>query len=204
MCWSWGELILASGPTPSFWPSAPGRCCPLLQQPKPGHTCRVSESELAKLSITFTVDPEQNHLFMGRALHFLHSASFERWVNRFYLFMPLQQDGATVFRGPLKALVDVLHQQVHAAPVQGLNRLLDVAALEGTEHLQDQHLCTFLPQREQGAKSSACISDPLGKCPTRRPEPTFTFWFLVLIGGFFRTACRASFRFPVQGGLRMV
>lgn len=29
------------------------------------------------------------------------------------------------------------------------------------------------------------------------------FWFLVLIGGFFRTACKASIRFPVQGWLRM-
>lgn len=34
-------------------------------------------------------------------------------------------------------------------------------------------------------------------------KPTLTFWFLVLIGGFFRTACKASIRFPVQGWLRM-
>lgn len=34
-------------------------------------------------------------------------------------------------------------------------------------------------------------------------KPTLTFWFLVLIGGFFRTACKASMRFPVQGRLRM-
>lgn len=38
---------------------------------------------------------------------------------------------------------------------------------------------------------------------TKKTKPTLTFWFFVLIGGFFRTACKASIRFPVQGGLRM-
>lgn len=38
---------------------------------------------------------------------------------------------------------------------------------------------------------------------TKKTKPTLTFWFFVLIGGFFRTACKASIRFPVHGGLRM-
>lgn len=116
--------------------------------------------------------------------------------------MPLQQDAAAVLRGPLEALVDVLHEQVHAAPVQGLDGLLDVAALEGAEHLQDQDLGTFLPQREHGAKSLASGSAQFKLGDRELCGPTFTFWFLVLMGGFFRTACRASVRFPVQGGLR--
>lgn len=37
---------------------------------------------------------------------------------------------------------------------------------------------------------------------TRKTELTLTFWFFVLIGGFFSTACKASVRFPVQERLR--
>lgn len=36
-------------------------------------------------------------------------------------------------------------------------------------------------------------------CQTRL---TLTFWFLVLIGGFFSTACSASMRFPLQTGVK--
>lgn len=61
-----------------------------------------------------------------------------------YLFMPLQKDRAAVFRRPLEAFVDVFHQQVHAVLVEGLHPFLDVAALEGAEHLQHQTLCTVL------------------------------------------------------------
>lgn len=65
-----------------------------------------------------------------------------------YLFVPLQQDGATVFRRPLEALVDVLHQQVHAVLIQRLHTLLDVACLEGTEHFQHQALGTVLHKHQ--------------------------------------------------------
>lgn len=58
--------------------------------------------------------------------------------------MPLQQDRAAVFRRPLEAFVDVFHQQVHAVLVEGLHPFLNVAALEGTEHLQHQTLCAVL------------------------------------------------------------
>lgn len=58
--------------------------------------------------------------------------------------MPLQKDRAAIFRGPLKAFVDVFHQQVHAVPVQRLHPLLDVTAFKGSEHLQHQTFCTIL------------------------------------------------------------
>lgn len=61
-----------------------------------------------------------------------------------YLFVPLEQDGTAVFRRPLKALVDVLHQQVHAVLIQRLHSLLDITCLEGTEHFQHQPLSTVL------------------------------------------------------------
>lgn len=40
------------------------------------------------------------------------------------------------------------------------------------------------------------------KTPVMNKMPTLTFWFFVLIGGFFRTACKASMRFPVHGGVK--
>lgn len=61
-----------------------------------------------------------------------------------HLFMPLQQHGAAVVRGLLKASVDVLHQQVHPCFVQRADGFLYVAALKAAHHLDHQQLCSLL------------------------------------------------------------
>lgn len=58
--------------------------------------------------------------------------------------MPLQQHSTAVVGGALKALVDVLHEQVHPVLVQRLHRLLNVIGFEGDEHLQHDALGTVL------------------------------------------------------------
>lgn len=60
--------------------------------------------------------------------------------------MPLQENRAAIFRWLLKALVDVLHQQVHTIPIQRLHPFLNVTAFEGSEHLHHQTFCTILKQ----------------------------------------------------------
>lgn len=61
-----------------------------------------------------------------------------------HLLVPLQQHSTAVVRGALKALVDVLHEQVHPVLVQRLHRLLNVVGFEGDEHLQHDALSTVL------------------------------------------------------------
>lgn len=58
--------------------------------------------------------------------------------------MPLQQDSAAVLGRPLKALVDVFHEQVHSILIQRLNSLLYVSTLERAEDLQHQTFSTIL------------------------------------------------------------
>ena len=67
--------------------------------------------------------------------------------------MPLQQHRAAVLRRLLEALVDVLHEQVHPALVQRLHPLLDVTALEGAEHLENETLRPLLLRNREGKRS---------------------------------------------------
>lgn len=69
--------------------------------------------------------------------------------------MPLQQHSTAVVRGALKALVDVLHQQVHPVLVQRLHGLLNVVGFEGDEHLQHDALSTVL-----STQPSSCEAQP--------------------------------------------
>lgn len=67
--------------------------------------------------------------------------------------MPLQQHSTAVVRGALKALVDVLHQQVHPILVQRLHCLLNVVGFEGDEHLQHDALSTVLSTKQAQTQS---------------------------------------------------
>lgn len=65
-------------------------------------------------------------------------------INKSYLFVPLQQGSTAVFRRLLKALVDVLHEQVNSVLIQRLYSFLNVTALEGTQYFKHQGFSTIL------------------------------------------------------------
>lgn len=76
-----------------------------------------------------------------------------------HLLVPLQQHGTAVVGRALKALVDVLHQQVDAVLVQRLHRLLNVIGFERDEDLQDDAFRAILSINKEGRETFALLSD---------------------------------------------
>ena len=91
--------------------------------------------------------------------------------------MPLQQDCTAVLRRPLEALVDVLHEQVHPVLVQRLHPLLDVTALEGAQHLENETFRPLLLRNQEEDEDEIKGSTPLHRFPYRmfQAEP----WYML-------------------------